>query len=216
MTKKLTVEPDLLAAAEAEAGPRPQPRGADTRPARERILDTAAALFYRDGYGAIGVDTIIEQAGVAKMTLYRNFASKDELIVAYLERANERFWKLFEGALADGPDDPREKIVGVFDAVARFAASPACRGCPFQATAAEFPSLDHPGHRVARANKLEVLGRLRELAVDAGARHPDRLAEELLLVMDGTWAAARMFGTAGRPASAAPIAARALLEAELR
>jgi AcrR family transcriptional regulator len=181
-----------------------------------RILDTAARLFYRDGYGAIGVDTIIEQAGVAKMTLYRNFASKDELIVAYLEQANERFWDWFDDALADAPDDPREKLVGLFDAVAKLSASPACLGCPFQAAAGEFPSPHHPGHRVARAHKNEVLKRLRELAGDAGAPDPDSLAQQLMLVMDGAWAAARMFGTAGGPAPAAPAAARALLEADLR
>ena len=198
------------------AGPGRQPRSArDSRPARERILDTAAELFYRDGYGAVGVDTIIEQAGVAKMTLYRNFASKDELIVAYLQRADERFWTWFDGTLAAAPDEPREKLVGLFDAVAKFSASPACLGCTFQAAAAEFPALEHPGHRVARAHKDEVLRRLRELAVDAGAQDPERLAEQLMLVMDGAWAAARMFRSARGPASAAPVAARALLESQL-
>lgn len=200
----------------AAAAPDREPRSArDSRPGRERILDTASELFYRDGYGAVGVDTIIEQAGVAKMTLYRNFASKDELIVAYLEQANDRFWDWFDGALASAPDDPRERLVGLFDAVAKLSASPACLGCTFQAAAGEFPALEHPGHRVARSHKDELLRRLRELAVDTGARDPGRLAEQLMLVMDGAWAAARMFRTAGGPASAAPVAARALLAAEL-
>jgi AcrR family transcriptional regulator len=221
MNRKLTIKPRRVApgAGDTEPGPatRPdrEPRSARRPPARERILDTAAALFYRDGYAAVGVDTIIEQAGVAKMTLYRNFASKDELIVAYLERANTRFWGLFDDALAAAPDDPREKLVGLFDAVAKFAASPACLGCPFQAAAGEFPLPAHPGHRVARDHKNEVIRRLRQLAADAGARDPERLAQQLMLVMDGAWAAARMFGSAGGPALAAPSAARALLEAEL-
>jgi AcrR family transcriptional regulator len=222
MNRRLTIEPRRVAAAGSDKEPGPaaklgrEPRSArDPRPARERILDTAAELFYRDGYGAVGVDTIIEQAGVAKMTLYRNFASKDELIVAYLERANERFWDWFDDALASPPDDPRQKLVGLFDAVAKLSGSPACLGCTFQVAAAEFPSPDHPGHRVARAHKDEVIRRLRELAMDAGARDPERLAQQLMLVMDGAWAAARMFGTAGGPAPAAPAAARALLETEL-
>jgi AcrR family transcriptional regulator len=222
MKRRLTMEPGRVAAGGGDtqrglaAGPAREPGSArDSRPARERILDTAAELFYRDGYGAVGVDTIIEHAGVAKMTLYRNFASKDELIVAYLERANERFWDWFDGALADAPEDPREKLVGLFDAVAKFSASPACLGCTFQATAGEFPSPDHPGHRFARAHKNEVLRRLRELAAEARARDPERLAQQLMLVMDGAWAAARMFGIAGGPAPAAATAARALLEAEL-
>ena len=182
-------------------------------PPRERILDTAAELFYRDGYGAVGVDTIIAQAGVAKTTLYRHFASKDELIVAYLERANERFWAWFEHAIA-GQQDPRAQLAALFDAVAELAASPACLGCTFQGAASEFPSQEHPGHQAARAHKQAVLDRLCELAARAGARDPGELARELLLVMDGAFAAARMFGRRS-PAAAAPAAATALLDAHL-
>ena len=182
-------------------------------PARERILETAAELFYRDGYGAVGVDTIIAQASVAKTTLYRHFPSKDELIVAYLERADERFWAWFEHAIA-GHREPRAKLAGLFEAVASLAASPACLGCTFQGAASEFPSQDHPGHRVARQHKQAVLERLQELAREAGAPDPGQLAGELLLVMDGAFAAARMFGRRS-PAKAAPQAAAALLDAQL-
>jgi len=185
----------------------------DTTPARERILQTAAELFYRDGYGAVGVDTVIAQAGVAKTTLYRHFPSKDELIVAYLKRANERFWAWFEEAIA-GHEDPRAQLGALFDAVAKLAASPQCLGCTFQGAASEFPSHDHPGHRAARAHKQAVLERLRELAARAGAHDPEQLARELLLVMDGAFAAARMFGRRS-PASVAPAAAAALLDAHL-
>jgi len=189
-------------------------KGIDSIPARERILQTAAELFYRDGYGAVGVDTIIAQAGVAKTTLYRHFPSKDELIVAYLERSNERFWAWFEHAITNGRS-ARAKLMALFDAVAKLAASPACLGCTFQAAASEFPSHEHPGHRVAIEHKQAVLDRLRELARDAGATEPQRLARELLLVMDGAWAAARMFGP-DSPAATAPQAAAALLNAHLR
>ena len=135
---------------------------------------------------------------MAKTTLYHHFASKDDLIVAYLEQANERFWDWFEGAVA--PEHaPRAKLVALFESVAKLAASPACLGCTFQGTAAEFPAQDHPGHRAARAHKEAVLGRLRELAAQAGAREPSRLAGELLLLMDGAFAAARMFGRPAPP-----------------
>jgi AcrR family transcriptional regulator len=187
--------------------------GLTATPARERILQTAAELFYRDGYGAVGVDTIIARAGVAKTTLYRHFPSKDALIVAYLERADERFWAWFEHAITEQPD-PRTRLQALFDAVAKLAASPACLGCTFQGAASEFPSQDHPGHRVARRHKQAVLKRLLELARDAGAEDPAQLARELLLVMDGAFAAARMFGHRN-PAAAAPQAAAALLEAQL-
>ena len=182
--------------------------------ARERILEAAGRLFLRDGFRAVGVDTIIAEAGVAKMTLYAHFPSKDDLIVAYLERANEQFWEWLDGASA-GVDDPRARLVAMFDAVAKLANSPQCLGCTFQGTAAEFPDPEHPAHRVALAHKRSVLARLRTLAEDAGLRAPETLAEQLLLLMDGAWVAARMFGPDNHGAQAAP-AAKALIHAHDR
>ncbi len=182
--------------------------------ARGRILDVAGELFYRDGFRAVGVDTIIARAGVAKTTLYHHFGSKDELVVAYLEQSDRRFWDWFEAAIA-GSGTPRAKLAALFDAVARLAISPACLGCTFQGAAAEFPAQDHPGHRVARAHKQAVLDRLRGLAEKAGAPEPSQLAQQLLLVMDGAFAAARMFGSRSSPATAAAAAAAALLDAHL-
>jgi AcrR family transcriptional regulator len=184
-----------------------QPRPA----AKERILEAATRLFLRDGFRAVGVDTIIAEAGVAKMTLYAHFPSKDELIVAYLERANEQFWEWLDGAIA-GVDDPRARLVAMFDAVGTLADSPRCLGCTFQGTAAEFPDPEHPGHRVALAHKQAVLARLRTLAREAGLRAPEALAEQLLLLMDGAWVAARMFGP-GNPGAQVAAAAGALIEA---
>jgi len=179
--------------------------------ARERILEAAGRLFLRDGFRAVGVDTIIAEAGVAKMTLYAHFPSKDDLIVAYLERANEQFWEWLDGASA-GVDAPRARLVAMFDAVGKLANSPQCLGCTFQGTAAEFPDPEHPGHRVALAHKQAVLARLRALAREAGLRAPEALAEQLLLLMDGAWVAARMFGP-HNPAGQVATAARALIRA---
>lgn len=181
------------------------------RSARDRILDTASDLFYRHGYHAVGIDTIIAASGVAKMTLYRHFESKDVLIAAYLERSNAEFMTWLEAAIAD-VDDPRAKLVAAFDATAELATSARCLGCTFQGAAAEFPEMDHPGHRVALDHKRSVLDRFAGLARDAGLRDPDRLAEQLLLLMDGAWVAARMFGPVNHAASAA-AAARVLIEA---
>jgi AcrR family transcriptional regulator len=192
-------------------------RKATTAPrtaARERILEAATRLFLRDGFRAVGVDTIIAEAGVAKMTLYAHFPSKDELIVAYLERANEQFWEWLDGASA-GPDDPKGKLVAMFDAVGELANSPRCLGCTFQGTAAEFPDSEHPGHRVALAHKRAVRARLAALARDAGLRAPERLADQLLLLMDGAWVAARMFGPRN-PSDQVAAAARVLIQAHDR
>src|SRR6266508_4830585 len=114
------------------------PRSAtrSVRSARDRILDTASELFYRDGYQAVGIDTIIARSGVAKMTLYRHFRSKDDLIAAYLEDANQQFWTWFEAALGQG--NPREQLTALFEGVQQLDASPSCYGCKFQHAAADF------------------------------------------------------------------------------
>ncbi|MGZ8610746.1 MAG: TetR/AcrR family transcriptional regulator [Actinomycetota bacterium] len=183
------------------------------RPARERILETAERLFYRDGYHAVGVDTIIAESGVAKMTLYRNFRSKDELIAAYLQRANQQLLDWIE-RLIEPHEDPHAALEAIFDGVAKLASSPQCLGCAFVGAAAEFPEPEHPGHRIALEHKRAVVGRLRALAEGAGARDPDGLAEGLLLVMDGAWSAARVFGPGSHGRRAAD-AARALIAAQV-
>jgi AcrR family transcriptional regulator len=180
---------------------------------RERILQTAERRFYRDGYRAVGVDTIIAESGVAKMSLYRHFPSKDDLIAAYLERTNEQLLSWMEGLIAPHRSQ-RRALEAVFEGVAKLASSPECLGCAFVGASAEFPELDHPGHRVALEHKRAIVDRLRRLAEEAGARDPKALAEQLLLVMDGAWSAARVFGPGSHGLRAA-AAARALIAAQL-
>jgi AcrR family transcriptional regulator len=179
--------------------------------ARERILATAGRLFYAQGYHAVGIDTIVAESGVAKMTLYRHFPSKDDLIVAYLERANQQFWSWLTSAVVDA-STPRAKLVAAFEAVGKLAGSPQCLGCTFQGAAAEFPAAEHRAHQVALAHKQAVREWFHDLAQQAGLREPTALATQLLLLMDGAWVAARMFGT-DNPAKLAVQAAEALIEA---
>lgn len=183
-----------------------------TSSASERILETAGKLFYRDGYHAVGVDTVVAEAGVAKMSLYRHFPSKDHLIAAYLERANEEFWEWLEGAVAK-IDDPELRLVGMFEAIEQLATDPKCLGCTFQGTAAEFPDRDHLGHEVAIAHKRKVRQRFADLARNAGLDDHDRLADQLLLLMDGAWVAARMFGPTNPARYSLTRAARSLIDA---
>lgn len=180
-------------------------------PARDRILATAGRLFYRDGFRAVGIDTIIAEAGVAKMSLYRHFPSKDDLIVAYLEESNRQFWMWLDDE-TDGIDDPAGRLLEMLVAVERLATSAQCFGCTFQGTAAEFPDRDHPGHRVAVAHKRAVRDRFADLARRADLHAPEQLADQLLLLMDGAWVAARMFGPTN-PATGLTDAARALIDA---
>jgi AcrR family transcriptional regulator len=177
---------------------------------RDRILDTAHRLFARDGFRAVGIDTIIAEAGVAKMSLYRHFPSKDDLIVAYLEESNRQFWEWLEGAVKD-LDDPSSKLIGMFEAIEKLATSPKCLGCTFQGTSAEFPDRDHPGHQVALGHKKTVRDRFTNLAREAGLGDSEQIGNQLLLLMDGAWVAARMFGP-DNPATGLTTAARVLID----
>jgi AcrR family transcriptional regulator len=180
---------------------------------RQHILDTAASLFYRDGYRAVGVDTIVAQSGVAKMTLYRHFPSKDDLIVAYLDASNERFWVWFEDVTKE-IDDPRAKLIAFFRAQETLVNAPLCYGCPFLNAVVDFPDVDHPGHAVAVKHKQAVRARLHTLAQQAGARDPQVLADQLFLLMDGAFMSARMFG-GDNPALHVGEAAQILIEAQI-
>jgi AcrR family transcriptional regulator len=181
---------------------------------RQRILDIAGDLFFRKGYRAVGVDTIVHEAGIAKMTLYRYFPSKDDLIVAYLEQVNQLFWDWFDAAIEPFEGEPGQQLVAVFAALEELVKSPQCYGCAFLVAASEFPELDSPGHQVALAHKQMVRDRLRELAGQAGARKPAVLADQLALLMDGAFAAVRVFG-AGNPGAGVVDAATTLIEAQL-
>ncbi len=182
-----------------------------TGDARQRILVTAGELFYEHGFQAIGVDLIVRRSGVAKTTLYRHFPSKDDLIAAYLEDSNRRFWEWFDGAIARH-DRPLDQLSGLFDAVQRLATGPECRGCTFQVAAGEFPDPDHTGHEVARAHKRAVRARLVELARAVPVADPAVLADGLMMLMDGAFAATRIHGRRS-PARHVGTAARLLIAA---
>jgi AcrR family transcriptional regulator len=186
----------------------------EKKPARQRILETASEMFYRDGVRAVGIDAIIARSGVAKMSLYRNFPSKDALVTAWLEERNAFFWRRWDQAEASRAGDPRGQIEAVLDMVAATASHPKWRGCPFHNTGTEFPEPDHPARAVILANKRAVRERLRSLAVAVGARDPDLLAQQLQLLIDGAYAIGQTLGPEG-PAKTVASAGRALIAASL-
>jgi AcrR family transcriptional regulator len=180
---------------------------------KEKLFQTAARLFHKHGYRAIGVDTIASVSGIGKMTLYRHFRSKDDLIVAFLRRSNEEFWKHFEENTKHA-SGAREKLLAFFGALRNFVVTPACHGCPFINIAGEYPEEGYSGHRVALDHKQSVRARFHELAEEAGARDPSALAGSLVLLMDGAYMAARMYGvSADNPALNVAEAARCLIDA---
>ena len=187
-----------------------------TKPsARDRLLDTAAELFYRDGIRAVGIDTIVDRSGVARMTLYRHFASKDDLIAAYLERQDGLFRAWLEGAVGDPGTPLLERVRGLFDAMGAVLVATDLRGCPFQNAAAEFPDSAHPAHAVPAANKRWMRARLRSLAEEGGVDDADALAGQLVLLIEGALASAAVLSSA-EPAVEARDAALKLAAAHLR
>jgi AcrR family transcriptional regulator len=181
---------------------------------KEKIFQTAAQLFYQHGYRGIGVDTIAAESGVGKMTLYRHYPSKDDLIVAYLTERNDVFWNNFEQITKDVPT-PREKLLAVFQFLQGYVKTPACCGCPFLNVATEYPETDYPGHQVALDHKQSVRARFRQLAKEAGAAKPEILADQLFLLMDGAYMSSRMFG-AKNPAAHLAEAATILIDAYIK
>ncbi|HUG33444.1 MAG TPA: TetR/AcrR family transcriptional regulator [Anaerolineales bacterium] len=181
---------------------------------RDKVFQTASRLFYQNGYRAVGVDTIAAESGIGKMTLYRHYPSKDDLIVAYLKDSDEIFWNGFEQITKDAPT-AREKLLAFFESLQEYVNTPACYGCPFLNVATEYPETDYPGHQVAIEHKQSVRARFRHLAKEAGAKKPDVLADQLFLLMDGAYMASRMFG-AKNPAAHLAEAAQVLIDSALQ
>jgi AcrR family transcriptional regulator len=203
------------AKAAAAKTPKQAGRGAEPPAApRERLLAVAGDLFYRQGIRSVGVDEIVAAANVAKMSLYRSFASKDELAAAYLEERDERYWRWWDAAVGLHPGEPRRQLKALFGSLAERTTRPNWRGCPFTNAATEFPEADHPARKIAEANKRELRRRLQALADAVGARRPAALADQLVLLFEGAYTTAQTFGADG-PAKAVADAADALVAAQL-
>ncbi|WP_175666117.1 TetR/AcrR family transcriptional regulator [Burkholderia ambifaria] len=152
---------------------------------RERILQTASALFYREGTRAVGVDLIVAQAGVAKTSLYRHFATKDDLIEAFLLREDADFWAHWDAVAARYRRTPREELDAQLQWIGERIERPGYRGCPQINIAAEYADGNHPARKVAVAHKQELRRRLTELASAIGIDEPQTYALRLATVIDG-------------------------------
>ena len=179
---------------------------------RRHVLATAGGLFYEHGVRAIGMDRIVREAGVGNATVYRQFPTKDDLATAYVqERADA--WLDGMRAATDRVEDPAGKIVAVFAATAGDVARPTFRGCPMLNTNTEFPDRQHPANGVAIAHKRQVRDWFRDLAVSAGAEEPERLADQLLVVLNGAFATAAVLGPDSAARECEAMAARLVADA---
>ena len=172
----------------------------DRRSARERLLTAADELFYANGVHTVGIDRVIERAGVAKATLYSAFGSKDELIRAYLQARHAARRERITRKLARY-DTPRDRLLGIFDVLGESIAEAGFRGCPFVNASAEA----RPGsaiEEVSDESRAWTRSLLVELGRAAGAADPERLARQLALLYDGATVSARMDRDPGAAAAA--------------
>ncbi len=181
--------------------------------AQQLLLRAAGELFYREGIRAVGVDAVVERAGVNKMSLYRQFSSKDELVVAYLEQASDRFFERFDRSIDQHPGDPVRQIAQYFEDLTSRASVEGYRGCPFVNVSAEFPDANHPARQCVARNKTELMARLVALTTAAGADDPAYLANALALLIEGIYAASQTYGPGCGPIKAAPRLAAQLVAA---
>jgi AcrR family transcriptional regulator len=177
----------------------PDKERSDVHPLRaaERILGVACDLFYKEGIRAVGVDEIVQTAGVTKPSLYRSFASKDALAASYLREYDRMFWERFDKSVAAHPGNPRAQIVDFLTGVGKRAVKPRYRGCGMTNAAVEYPEPGHPARVVSERNKRELRRRLREMATGMGAADPDVLGDGLLLLIEGAYISAQLFGPGG-------------------
>ena len=181
-----------------------RPRGAALA---SHIAEVAAELFYQRGINLVGVDAIANAAGITKRTLYRHFASKDNLVVASLSH----------GPSVNFPPagEPRKRLLGAFDDLIRFVGAPTYRGCPYINAAAELTNPAHPARKIVENFTTRRRSWFRRRLTEAGVSDAEMLAEQLDLLFDGALAnATKRRSTA--PAVAARAAAQTLINAALK
>jgi AcrR family transcriptional regulator len=169
---------------------------------RAHILDIAAELFDAHGVHAVGLQQIIDRYGCGKNLLYREFPSKDDLVVAYLERSKLSWHDTVSSAAREHPDDAAGQLVAIIRLTMEKSTENGCRGCPLRNALAEFPEPEHPAHRVA-ADYFDGVHRLmNDLAKRTGAADPATLADRMVLILDGVYTNGATLG----PTGAAPAA----------
>ena len=179
---------------------------------RDRIMKTATDLFYRQGIHAVGVDTIASEAGTNKMSFYRNFASKDELVAEYLRGEEREGWQWWDETLAAHAGNPRLQVEALFDIMVENTCEDDSRGCALANAAVEITEPEHPARPVIEKYKAEMRRRFHQLASAMHARDPEGLGDSLMLLWEGAYLARVTMGQHG-PVQGAAKAARALIAA---
>jgi len=189
--------------------PHPAP-AAPILPPRDRILAAARELFYRHGIRAVGVEAIAEAAATNKMTLYRHFGSKDELIAAYLTQLAKEGDELWERLAREHPGDPHAQLEGWVAYVEELLTKRADRGCAIANAAVELRESEHPARQIIDDYKTRKRNRLVALFREANYAEPELLADEVFLLFEGARISIQCCSTSG-PASRVVGMLRSLL-----
>ena len=174
---------------------------------RDHLIEVAAELFNRLGYHAAGIDRVIAEAGIAKTTLYRHFKSKDELIVAVLQRIDEEYRNNIRQTVNSLAEEPKQKLLATFDYLEGWFENEDFYGCPFMSAAGEYADHTHPVFQQAMLHKRLVIAYFEELARAAELDEPQRVAEEINLLHEGATAVAQINGDPGTARKAKAVAA---------
>lgn len=159
---------------------------------RERILETACELFYREGIQNVGIDRIIAESDVAKMSLYNHFKSKDALIEAFLRQRDQQWREWFVTRVEERSADPKQRLLILFDVLQEWFESPNFRGCAFINATVELASPNHPGCQAALDHQLAVYTYIHGLVKAGGLEPAELLARQLLLLVEGAIVVAMM------------------------
>ncbi len=182
---------------------------------RDRIFESACDLFYRNGIHKVCVETIASEAGSNKMSFYRNFSSKEELVAEYLNDQVKDYWAWWETAISPYAGDARRQLQALFDAYTERHMSGSVCGCALGNAALELRDACHPGYAIARGFKAEMRRRLRALARAAGATKPNQLGDGLHLIMEGGYIARITFSGNDGPFAVAATMAGMLVDAHI-
>lgn len=174
--------------------------------ARDRILDTASRLFREQGVHPVGLQQIIDECGCGKNLLYRNFTSKDDLVVAYLRRCRQEWEGIIDRAIEQAGPDPASQLVAVVHAVAGQVRDADYHGCPFLSTHSEFRDPGHPAHHVSAEHFDALRRQLHAIAAQGELRDPHGVAERILLIIYGLYATAAVLGAHGTAPNAVALA----------
>ncbi|MEM7757022.1 MAG: TetR/AcrR family transcriptional regulator [Cyanobacteria bacterium P01_A01_bin.40] len=164
---------------------------------RQRILETASQLFYQKGIQNVGINEIIATSEVAKRTLYRHFASKDELIEAVMKHRANEWLRWFETAVQDRGNTAKERLLATFDVLREWYASPDFRGCPFINAVLEIADASHPAHEVSIGVRESIRIQIKQLANQAGVEDSESFSQQYLLLIGGASLMATIEGVSG-------------------